>query len=170
MAADDSAAVAELTVRGWQHAYAGLMPQGYLDAMSAEESAVRRREIFAATLGRVSNLVAEDAAGTVTGWAAVGPYRQGTGAGATAADDDAELYAVYVRPELIGTGTGRALMDAALERARARGFRRMLLWVVTGNARARRFYERAGFTADGAESTYEVDGTPVPEIRYGRAL
>lgn len=37
------------------------------------------------------------------------------------------------------------------------------------NARARRFYERAGFAADGAEETFEADGVLVPEVRYVRA-
>jgi RimJ/RimL family protein N-acetyltransferase len=46
----------------------------------------------------------------------------------------------------------------------------MLLWVLKGNTRARRFYERQGFAADGAEEPFEVDGVPVPEVRYTKAL
>lgn len=46
----------------------------------------------------------------------------------------------------------------------------MLLWVLKGNARARRFYERAGFRPDGAEEPFEVEGVAVPEVRYVRAL
>jgi RimJ/RimL family protein N-acetyltransferase len=46
----------------------------------------------------------------------------------------------------------------------------MHLWVVAGNARARSFYERAGFAPDGAEEPYEVAGVPVPEVRYAREL
>ncbi|MEV5463785.1 GNAT family N-acetyltransferase, partial [Streptomyces cellulosae] len=38
------------------------------------------------------------------------------------------------------------------------------------NDRARRFYERAGFRADGAEEPFEVDGVAVPEVRYARPL
>lgn len=38
------------------------------------------------------------------------------------------------------------------------------------NDRARRFYERAGFRADGAEEPFEVDGVAVPEVRYTRTL
>ena len=43
---------------------------------------------------------------------------------------------------------------------------RVYLWVLKGNARARRFYEIAGFRADGAKEPYAVDGLPVPEARY----
>ena len=50
------------------------------------------------------------------------------------------------------------------------GYERIRLWVVKGNTRARGFYERAGFTPDGAEEPYEVDGELVPEVRYVRAV
>jgi hypothetical protein len=46
----------------------------------------------------------------------------------------------------------------------------MYLWVLRDNARARRFYERSGFRADGVEEPYEVAGVAVPEVRYAREL
>lgn len=81
-----------------------------------------------------------------------------------------ELLALYVAPALTGTGVGRALMAAATARARAHGFHTLYLWVVRGNTRAERFYERAGFAPDGAEEAYDVGGSSVPELRYRRAL
>jgi hypothetical protein len=50
--------VAEIRVRGWQSAYAGLMPQSYLDALSVTEDAARHRARFIAGDGSVVNLVA----------------------------------------------------------------------------------------------------------------
>jgi hypothetical protein len=41
-----------------------------------------------------------------------------------------------------------------------------VLWVLPGNAGARRFYELAGWVADGSERTSEVFGMTVPEVRY----
>ena len=38
------------------------------------------------------------------------------------------------------------------------------MWVLKGNNRAIRFYERFGYRADGAESVVTL-GTPVTEIR-----
>jgi GNAT superfamily N-acetyltransferase len=174
MTAADIEAVSELRVRGWQSAYAGLMPHSYLSAMSVDEDAARRRTLFeAAAAGNdstVSNLVAESTDGKVTGWAALGPYRPRGPHGQGEPLDGAELYALYVLPGLIGSGIGRVLMTACLERASERGFTRANLWVVKGNTRARRFYERAGFTLDGAEATHTVEGTPVPMVNYARAL
>ncbi|MEU7043513.1 GNAT family N-acetyltransferase [Streptomyces varsoviensis] len=160
MTAADIDAVSEVRVRGWRFAYAGIMPRAYLDGLSAREDAARRREFFARAGSEVTSLVAEDA-GAVVGWASFGASRdQG------AAPGDGELYALYVRPEVIGTGVGRALTAAAVAGAAERGFSRLRLWVVKENARARRFYERAGFAADGGEEEYEVAGVPVPEVRY----
>jgi class 3 adenylate cyclase/MFS family permease len=42
--------------------------------------------------------------------------------------------------------------------------------VLPGNRRARRFYEAAGWVADGAERSAEVQGVVVPEVRYRRRL
>lgn len=42
--------------------------------------------------------------------------------------------------------------------------------MVRGNTRAERFYERAGFTPDGAEEAHDVGGSSVPELRYRRSL
>jgi hypothetical protein len=42
--------------------------------------------------------------------------------------------------------------------------------VLPGNRRARRFYEAAGWVADGAERTAEVFGVVVAEVRYRRWL
>ncbi|MCL3992520.1 GNAT family N-acetyltransferase [Streptomyces lavenduligriseus] len=152
--------VSEIRVRGWQHAYRGLVPQPYLDRLSVAADAERRRERFARGDGPVVNLVAERD-GRVLGWAAVGPYRDGETYTA-----DAELYAIYVDPAHLGHGTGQALLAAAAGRCPAG--ERLLLWVLKGNAPARRFYERAGFRADGTEEPFEVDGVPVPEVRYVR--
>lgn len=180
MTADDIDAVAGLRVRAWQSAYSELLPQAFLDGLSVEKDAARRREMFAraAALPRnpVTSLVTESADGAVTGWAAFGPYRLAgahtPGAEVETAAGDAELYAIYVRPELLGTGLGRELTECCLERAACQGFARILLWVLEGNVRARRFYERAGFAPDGAHDTYDIDGrgTHVPIVRYRRPL
>ncbi|MFD7668812.1 GNAT family N-acetyltransferase [Streptomyces sp. NPDC059788] len=168
MAQDDIDAVAAIRIRGWQAAYAGLMPQAYLDGLSVAEDAAGRRGFFATRPPGVVSLVAERD-GALVGWAAFGPVRATAGETSRPASEG-ELYALYLPPEHIGTGIGGALMDACLARAGRGGFRTLCLWVLKGNARARRFYEHAGFRADGAEEAYEVAGVAVPEVRYLRQL
>ncbi|GGW93770.1 hypothetical protein GCM10010383_24140 [Streptomyces lomondensis] len=83
---------------------------------------------------------------------------------------DAELYALYVHPEQVGRGAGRALLAESVARCSAAGHGRVLLWVLKENDRARRFYERTGFRPDCAEEPFEVDGVTVPEVRYTKGL
>jgi GNAT superfamily N-acetyltransferase len=92
--------------------------------------------------------------------------------GAASRDDDVdakrvgELYAIYVTPDAWGTGAGRGLMAAHLERLRSAGFEEAVLWVLDDNPRARRFYEAAGWTTDGAAKDYELLGTRATIVRY----
>lgn len=165
MTVTDCNRIAEIRVRGWQSAYRGLIPQDYLDGFDIGKEAERRRAVFLRAPDGVENLVAEDASGTVVGWACHGPYREGERLTA-----DAELYALYVDPRCLGAGFGRALIGESVRRCSVAGQPRMFLWVLAGNARARRFYERAGFYADGAEEPFEVAGAAVPEVRYARTL
>jgi ribosomal protein S18 acetylase RimI-like enzyme len=160
----DIEAVATVRVHGWQFAYAGLMPQPYLDAMSAEDNAARLREDIARGRGSVENIVAEGN-GAVVGWACTGPCRD-----EDAGSGDGELYALYVLPEHLSTGVGRALLEEAVAQAASRGWPRLRLWVLKDNVRARRFYEIAGFEPDGGEESFEVGGVRVPEVRYALSL
>ncbi|NEC89852.1 GNAT family N-acetyltransferase [Streptomyces sp. SID12501] len=164
MTLDDCDRVPGIRIRSWQHAYKGLMPQPYLDALSVTEDAERRRTFFVRAGSEVVDLVAERA-GEVIGWACHGPYRDGE-----IRTDDAELYAIYVDTGQFGAGVGQALLREAVRRCADAKHPRMLLWVLKGNGRARRFYERAGFAADGAEEPFDVDGVAVPEVRYVREL
>jgi GNAT superfamily N-acetyltransferase len=88
---------------------------------------------------------------------------------AGAAGEAGELYALYVDPGWWSTGTGRALMAAAVERLTASAYQRAVLWVLDGNARARAFYEKAAWQPDGALNVLMGLGG-VREVRYARAL
>lgn len=140
------------------------MPQAHLDAMDVAADAERHRSRFLRGDGGVVDLVAERA-GELVGWACHGPYRDGE-----VHTSDAELYAIYVDPERFGGGIGHALLEESLRLCAAAGRTRMLLWVIEGNSGARRFYERAGFRADGAREPFEVEGVSVPEVRYAKDL
>lgn len=62
----------------------------------------------------------------------------------------AKIFQMYVAAEARGQGVGRALMDAAIGRARAReGLEMLTLDVVTTNAAARALYLSLGFTIFG---------------------
>jgi len=71
--------------------------------------------------------------------------------------DMAEMPTLYVHPDHWRRGHGGALCAASVQRAMNRGFRKLSLWVLDMNARARVFYRSFGFTPDGA--TKVDDGT-----------
>ena len=63
------------------------------------------------------------------------------------AGGDCLLEDLFVDPGARGAGLGHALIDATLDRARARGCRRVELDVNEANDTAIRLYESAGFSA-----------------------
>jgi len=77
------------------------------------------------------------------------------------------LDALYVLPEAWGSGIADRLHDAGVTALRAAGVERARLWVLEENHRARRFYERRGWTADG---TTRVVPFPPSPIDLGYAL
>jgi ribosomal protein S18 acetylase RimI-like enzyme len=66
------------------------------------------------------------------------------------ADGLAELDGLFVEPEFMRRGLGRALLEDAFAMARNHGVRRI---EVTSNREAVGFYERIGFVADGPAPT-----------------
>ena len=151
---EDAAAIAAVHVRTWQAAYEHVFGAERLAALdlSAREGLARHY----ATDDDYDAFVAEDD-GRIVGFVSTG-----------APEDEAEqreLFAIYVLPDAWGTGAATALMGAAVEAMRARGAADAILWVLDDNPRARRFYEREGWHADGsAESEYL--GLNVPLVRY----
>jgi GNAT superfamily N-acetyltransferase len=77
---------------------------------------------------------------------------------------------IYVLSSLWGQGVGRLLMAAAVSALVDEQFSEATLWVLEGNARARRFYQAAGWNADGAAKDGAVGGVSIHELRYRRAL
>ena len=156
----DAPALDRLNVRLLQAAYGEQMPEEQLDGPRPEEQAAAWERGLRRDRAQDPVLVAEQA-GLVVGFAVVGPAQDPEGAG--------ELYAINVDPDYWGTGAGSALLAAQAELARL-DYAEAVLWVLPGNARARQFYELAGWTTDGTQRTSQVLGVVVPEVRYRRRL
>ena len=160
----DEHALATINVHAWHAAYRGLMPEGVFDVLSIPGREAQFAETLRATPSEQRTWVLEED-GRILGYAATGPTRD---EGATPAT--MELWSLYFEPEAWGRGLGRALHTHALEDLRTRGFASVTLWVLTSNARARRFYEAAGFTVDVEEEIKVWRGFELPHTRYVRAL
>lgn len=102
-----------------------------------------------------------EADGRIVGVVLAGPDPDAPGLG--------HLARLYVDPDRWGTGIGRALHDAAVADLVGRGFPTATLWVLEGNVRARRWYERLGWVqTSGRKATYEPAG--IYDARYVRDL
>jgi len=159
---EDALAVARVHVRSWQAAYKGLLPDDYLDSLRADERASRYD--FATTDPLAPHTIVADDGRSILGFATIGVSP------GVPSHDVGELMALYVDPDQWRTGVGRVLIARAREELYHRGLLTAILWVLEGNTRAERFYERDGWTCIDDRRKQSVWGIDVQEIAYGRRL
>lgn len=160
--AEDAMAVAQAHVRSWQVGYGALLPAEYLDALRPEDRASRYAFDQMNPDGPFTQVAVDG--DRICGHVTTGRCRddelQGSG----------EIWAIYVDPPRWGSGVGRRLIAAGCAHLRRQGHRTASLWVLSGNNRARRFYELAGWHWDGTQRTDSIGNHPVHEVRYQREL
>jgi GNAT superfamily N-acetyltransferase len=147
----DAAAVAAIWESGWRDGHLGNVPDALVAVRTAESFATRAAE-------RVADTTVAEVAGEVAGFVMV-------------AGDEVEQ--VYVSAAHRGSGVATVLLAEAERQVAAGGHGRAWLAVVPGNARARRFYERCGWTDDGPfdHSAPHADGSiTVPCRRYVKSV
>jgi ribosomal protein S18 acetylase RimI-like enzyme len=183
----DELAVAELHVRSWQEAYRELMPAEFLAGLDPGDR-VGRYEFEAGEEGPTT-VLAVDVGGEGVGddpsltnsvevhsGSSPTPFERVVGFVTFGASRDAdtvglaEIYALYVDPDRYTGGVGRTLMSEARRRLREEGTDEAVLWVLRGNHRAQRFYEREGWVADGAQRFEQPYGIVSDVIRFRRTL
>jgi len=158
----DAAAVAAMHVRAWQAAYRGIIPDPFLDGLDAGSRA-SRYSFDRSGPGDPATWITVDG-DDVVGMVCVSPSR----------DEDlpelGEVRALYVAPDRWRSGAGSALMAKAERLLTDAGFTEAFLWVLEDNARGRRFYEAAGWYADGRTKTAGIGGRELVEVRYRKTL
>lgn len=144
---EDAQAIAKIWYEGWCDGHLGHVPDDLV--------AVRTRASFESRASqRVSDTVVAVVDGTVAGFVMV-------------VDDEVEQ--VYVSRQHRGTGVATTLLAEAERLVAASGLQWAWLAVVAGNARARRFYQRNGWTDEGPLDYRAVSAQgliAVPSHRY----
>jgi RimJ/RimL family protein N-acetyltransferase len=156
--AADMQAVGELYHRSRVAAYQHFVPLDDLESAPAEAVAAWWKERFAHERDTHRYTVAERD-GRIVGFSQIGPDEDGPGR--------VQLYAIHLDPDEQGRGTGRRLMEDAVDHL---GDRPAVLWVFDANERARRFYERSGWKPDGHTRTGTIGRSSNPMTRYTRWL
>jgi GNAT superfamily N-acetyltransferase len=152
--ADDAPGIAEVQVRAWRKAYAGLLPDEVLEAMDPSELAA----VWHASLTRPKDarnrvLVALER-NTIRGFALTGPSPDPD------ADpvSDGELAELTVDPDQVRKGHGSRLVQATAETLRADRFARALTWLNSTDDIVRAFLTEAGWAPDGAHRELDLHG------------
>jgi len=174
----DALAIATVHVRSWQTAYAGLLPQGYLDDLDPQRQLQQWEMVLDATdwPGRGTFVLCRDAGdspmagepaadagtGAVAGFATISPSR----------DDDrnptevGELQTLYLHPGAWRRGGGSALLKAVQQEFAQAGFHSASAWVLETNVGARHFYEGHGWRFDGTTKPHDWGTFVVTDVRY----
>lgn len=164
--AGDETGIGTIHVTSWQETYRGHMPQDFLDSLDAGQRIERWRERLPGVRQARGDVVVVESAGEIAGFAVFGPSRDAD----AEPEHTGEVGAIYLRPGSTGQGLGRLLMSAVVSGLISLGYADATLWVLDTNARARRFYELAGWTPDGTEMTDDSRGFAIREVRYRRSL
>lgn len=131
---DDADEIGTLHVAVWRQTYAGVMDDTFLAQLDVDEwRADWVRQLSTEPSTRV--FVARDSedANRLVGFTSVGPARD------TPAPKPEELYVLNVDQSSHGSGVAQRLITTAIDD------RASYLWVVDGNERAIRFYQKFGF-------------------------
>jgi GNAT superfamily N-acetyltransferase len=145
----------------WREAFTGLVPQDQLDEPRYE--LIRRQDWADRLTAGIAVWLAEvDRAASEAGPEAGAREIVGFACGGASRDADAptplELYTLYTRVAMHGTGLADRLLQAAIGDAPAS------LWVWRDNARARAYYTRRGFAPDGATKTLGMEQAPMVRL------
>jgi len=160
---DDAGAIATVHVDSWRAAYTGLLPPAVLEGLSVAQ----RARHWARVLGpdTADRVVVAERDGRVVGFAQVCPAHD-----ADVGPDAGQLLTLYLDPSDWGRGTGWRVHDAGLSCLVDAGYDRAVLWMLSTNRRAARFYERQGWVRDGRIRVQQFGGAVVIDHRWARSL
>lgn len=135
--------------KSWHETYTGLVDPAYMEKLTLEKC------IETAYRWPQNLLVAKDGS-KVIGFVGYGVHRDDT------ITDCGEVFSIYVLAAYHGQKVGYELMNAAFEKLA--DYDKVAVWVLKGNDKAIRFYEKYGFRFDGTEKEIML-GTPNTELR-----
>jgi len=160
--AEDANYVGEVHTKSWQAAYNGVIPDEYLSSLSPQKRTERFKNQIEEYKDTTFYYVAEFD-DQIVGTLVLHKCRDDD------IDETGEIGAIYLIPEYWDKGFGLKLMDFSVATLKEMGFSSISLWVLEGNIRARRFYEKCGFTFDGTKKEINI-GKALIELRYRKGI
>ena len=148
-------------MKSWLSTYRGLINDLVLDSMEPAKYLNKWNNILSSTeAGNGFGLVAENESGNMLGYAFGGKNTHDN------FEYDGELYAIYLLKDSQGFGIGKSLFLHSIKVFKKNGFQSILLFVLSSNIIARKFYESFGpdFTAN---ETITIDNGQYCDVCYG---
>lgn len=155
----DVPAIAKVHVDTWRTTYEGIVASEFLASLSYEKRERMWLDTLSSPTNSASLYVAENPDGTVVGFAAAGPEREGD------TTYKGEIYAIYLLENYQRQGIGSALFRTCVRDLGGRGFTSFLLWVLKANP-ACKFYEALGGKVL-REKEIQIGNQLLVEVAYG---
>lgn len=152
----DCEEVARVHVRAWQDSFRGIVPQAFLDRMSAAQRAEAFTQGFSAPFYRM--YVAEMDGRSIVGFADFGEPR------GEIDGYEAELYSIYILPEFQRQGVGQRLVELGVRFLLASDRRSMYLLTLEASP-YRKFYDKLGGQVV-RQKQINIDGLAYTELIY----
>ncbi len=151
--------IAKAQVLAWQKAFQGILSAATLNDLKIADFEANWRQIILQT--QRTNYIWLTADQQAVGFVSFGPPKD------PKETLPYEIYGIYVHPDFWHQKIGYELMKAAVDDLRTKDAKEaIMLWVMSQNEGSRRFYDRFGFTWDGATRTSKRLEDDFEEVRY----
>lgn len=150
---DNFLEISKIYESSWKYAYKDIIPQNYLDSIEAGQWADSIHKAGMKSLVLIER-------GRIIGTASFCKSRW------EEYNDYGEVVSIYFLPDYIGKGYGRLLLNKCIEELKQCGYKKVLLWVLEDNHRARKFYEKNGFICSEVFLDDNIGGKDVREVLY----
>ena len=157
---EDAAAFTDCAISCWQSAYKGIVPDDFLCNMSATRAERVKKHTHALTNPGNCVYYCVMHEEKMVGLLIINKNRNDN------TPDTGEIWAIYLVEEYRGKGFGKELLDFQINELKGMGCKQIYLWVFEENHRARRFYEKHGFSFTGVTREVSKYGKPLIQVEY----
>ncbi len=156
----DASRMADIQIFGWRNAYRGIIDDKILFSKLDIE---KKAKSFRASIEEGKELwyvYEED--DIIKGMMCFGNSRDEDRA------DSFELYCIYVDPLMLRQSIGKQMIEFFEAEAKAKGFNKVILWVLEKNQIGVNFYEKNGYRFEGKRQN--IEQLNAVEIRYYKEI
>jgi GNAT superfamily N-acetyltransferase len=159
---EDAIILGSIYSQSYRAAFKGIIPDNILEGVFSPEKRAEglHKEILE---GAPTNAVLFDEDKPV------GLLTYGKPKDEEAEDDAVEIWRIYLLPSYWGQNLGAPLMNWGIDEIKGKGYKKITLWVLEENSRARRFYEKLGFVFSGTTRIINP-GKELVDLKYIKNL